>query len=163
MPSFVIHIASGNEYLKKYKNDIKNKKEFLDGIIAPDLIKNKRASHYGSSEEKESLINYLKNNKNTLTNDFKKGYFLHLYADFVMYSKYFPKVPLYNDYDIITEYIVNKYNVKLPEKLSKYGKFKEGELTYLSYEFLDKFIEEVIEKDIYQIIKEMEEEYEYKD
>ena len=53
MPSFVIHLAIGKEYIKK--NKIKNEKEFLRGSIAPDfkndwksINKEKKESHFTS-------------------------------------------------------------------------------------------------------------------
>ena len=38
MPGFVIHIAVAKEYINKHKNEIKDEKEFLNGVVAPDLI-----------------------------------------------------------------------------------------------------------------------------
>ena len=37
MPGFIIHLATANEYIRKYPKDIKNKSDFLEGSIAPDL------------------------------------------------------------------------------------------------------------------------------
>ena len=44
MPSYCIHLAIGNLYAKKH--DIKDKKAFNMGIIAPDFAKDKEKSHY---------------------------------------------------------------------------------------------------------------------
>ena len=36
MAGYVIHLAIGEEYIRKHKYDIKDRKEFLKGIVAPD-------------------------------------------------------------------------------------------------------------------------------
>lgn len=159
MPSYVIHLATGNEYIKKYSEDIHNKEEFLKGVIEPDQLPDKRKAHYGAKREIESLMIFLKDNKEKLNDDFTKGYFLHLYADYLMYLKYFPDVPLYADYDKTNQYITEKYHVKLPENLSRYGNYKTGEPQYLTYEFLDNFINEVTSKAISEIIEKLKGEY----
>ena len=38
MPSFTMHIAIANEYIRKHKNEIKNIKEFVKGNIYPDFF-----------------------------------------------------------------------------------------------------------------------------
>lgn len=43
MPGFVIHLAIGEEYARK--KDIKDKNQFLMGIISPDLY-DKEKSHF---------------------------------------------------------------------------------------------------------------------
>lgn len=155
MPGYVIHLATGMEYLKKYKKDIKDTKAFLNGIIEPDQLPDNRKAHYGEKKEIKSLIHFLEVNRENLTDDFTKGYFLHLYADYLMYLKYFPDVPLYDDYDKTNHYIEEKYQIQLPMNLEKYGKYKEGEPKYLTYDFLDYFIDEVTNKKIEDRIKEL--------
>ncbi len=159
MPSYVIHLATGNEYIKKYSGDIHNKEAFLKGIIEPDQLPDNRKAHYGAKREIGSLINFLEDNKEKLNDDFTKGYFLHLYADYLMYLKYFPDVPLYADYDKTNRYITEKYHVKLPEYLSQYGNYKAGEPQYLTYKFLDEFIDEVTHERIEERIQKLKGEY----
>lgn len=159
MPSYVIHLATGNKYINKFNNDIKNKEEFLKGVIEPDQLLDNRKAHYGSKKEINSLKKFLQKNEKNLTKDFIKGYFLHLYTDFYMYSKYFPTEDLYEDYYRTNKYIIEKYHVKLPEKLSMYGNYKTGEPQYLTYEFLDNFIDEVTSKTISEIIEKLKGEY----
>lgn len=159
MPSYVIHIATGNEYIKKYSGDIHNKEEFLKGVIKPDQLPNHEKAHYGQQDEIESLIKFLEDKKEKLDDDFTKGYFLHLYADYLMYLKYFPDIPLYDDYYKINKYIIEKYHVKLPENLRQYGSYKTGEPQHLTYKFLDDFIDEVTSKTISEIIEKVKGEY----
>lgn len=88
---------------------------------------------------------------------------MHLYADYLLYSKYYPDVNLYDDYEKVNKYITEKYNVDLPKHLYKYGNYKKGKPEYLTYDFLDNFINEVIDKKIEDRIKELKGEYyEYK-
>ena len=163
MPSYVIHLATGEEYIKKYKNDIKNKQEFLKGIVEPDQLPDNRKAHDGRKREISSLIKFIENNGSDLEIDFTKGYFLHLYADYLLYSKYYPDVNLYDDYEKVNQYITEKYNVDLPKHLYKYGNYKKGKPEYLTYDFLDNFINEVIDKKIEDRIKELKGAYyEYK-
>ena len=96
MPGFTIHLAIGEQYIKKHKEEIKNKKEFIKGIIAPDLNekmtdieKNKSKSHYGKWEEYSATTNieqFLKDKNVNVNEDYWKGYFLHLLTDYYFYN-----------------------------------------------------------------------------
>ena len=95
MPSFVIHLAIGKEYIKK--NKIENEEEFLKGSIAPDfknnfkeINKEKEESHFTSVIDGKQVVqlNKFKNKVNT-NEDFWKGYLLHILTDFYFYQKYF--------------------------------------------------------------------------
>jgi len=44
---------------------------------------------------------------------------------------------------IIKKYLIEKYNVKIPEKIKDKAKFKEGELKILSKEVIEKMIEDI--------------------
>ena len=83
MASFSIHLAIGKRYLEK--NKIENEKDFLLGVIDPDLAQDKRKSHYtGSTDttnleyflsEKVLLNRYLETNN--IDNNYDLGIFLH--------------------------------------------------------------------------------------
>lgn len=170
MPSFVIHLAIGKDYMLKHKNEIKNEKDFLKGSIEPDLYngivgnsREKIITHFGNRRDIQSLYNLIKQKEDYLHEDFWKGYFLHLYADYLLYSKYFSDENLYDDYYKINKRLIEKYKIELPEMLKKYGRYFEGEPKYLTFDFLDNFIHEVTYKRIEDIIKELKgENYEYK-
>ena len=87
MPGYVIHLAIAKEYIKKHK--IEDRIEFLKGSIAPDGNQNKVESHYSIHGTSSGSNLYLYLQKNKLDNDYNKGYFLHLLADFLFYNKYF--------------------------------------------------------------------------
>lgn len=170
MPSFVIHLSIGKDYMLKHKNEIENEKEFLKGSIEPDLFngrvsnsKEKLITHFGYKGNIQCLYNFIEQKEDYLKGDFWKGYFLHLYSDYLTYSKYFPDEDLYDDYYKTNKILIDKYKIELPEILKKYGEHIEGKPKYLTFDFLDNFINELTEKKIEDIIKELKGEYyEYK-
>ena len=91
MASAVIHLAVANEINKKLNRD---KSQLLIGAIAPDISKfigeDKTKSHF--LKELDSNIpdieSFLNKYKNSLTDDFVMGYFIHLYTDYLWF-KYF--------------------------------------------------------------------------
>lgn len=148
MAGYVIHLAIGEEYIRKHKDDIKDKDEFIRGIIEPDKTNDKLKSHYGKKNVIESLKNFLEINEKDIESDYTKGYFMHLFTDYIFYAKYFDLTHYYEEYDITNKTIIEKYNVKVPEELKEYAKFVEGEPKYLKYHLLYKFIDEVTENKI---------------
>ena len=137
MASFNIHLAIAEKYLENH-NDIKNKKEFIKGIIIPDLSTNKRESHYSGIRDKSNVIEALRNKvliekflkENKIDTDHDKGIFLHLLTDYLFFNDFFDKEylqnisfeqftkDLYYSYDITNDYIENKYKID-------FGEFKE--------------------------------------
>ena len=150
MAGYVIHLAIGEEYIRRYKNDIKDKDEFLRGIVAPDKTNDNRKAHYGEKDLFESLKNFLEQNKEQLDNDYTKGYFLHLFTDYIFYGQYFSRGHYYEDYDRTNKAIIEKYNVKIPKELEQFAKFVDEEPVYLKYHL----IYEIIELSIQYSIKE---------
>lgn len=137
MPGFVIHLAVANEYIRKNKNDIKEEDKFLDGVIAPDFTNNKSQTHYGEKSSKTNLRKYLEENE--IKTDFDKGYFLHLVTDYIFYNKVLNSIStdIYNDYDILNEYLIEKYKVKITDNIKDYVHFKDGETKILSKKIVD--------------------------
>lgn len=137
MPGFNIHLAIGKRYLEKIKLDkrdeIKNEKAFFDGILAPDLVENKKITHYTGNtntndlekylEDKVRLTLFLKENK--VDTDFEKGVFLHLLTDRLFFTEFFEKEYirnvnyedfvncLYYSYESTNEYLNKKYDIDL--------------------------------------------------
>ena len=148
MAGYVIHLAIGEEYIRKHKDDIKDKEEFVRGIIEPDKTTDKMKSHYGKKDLVESLEKFIESNEKEINSDYTKGYFMHLFTDYIFYSKYFNLTHYYEEYDVTNKTIIEKYDVKVPKELEKYAKFVEGEPKYLKYPLLYKFIDEVTENKI---------------
>lgn len=139
MASAVIHLAVANEINKKLNRD---KNQLLIGAIAPDISKfigeDKTKSHF--LKELDSNIpdieSFLNKYKNSLTDDFVMGYFIHLYTDYLWF-KYFvtefydkPMITkldgtvvkcsgnmlslyVYNDYTNLNIKLIDKYNMDL--------------------------------------------------
>ena len=145
MAGYVIHLAVANEYLKKYKEDIKNKEEFINGIIYPDQTKIKGETHYSPYYSSDvDLYEFVLDKKGELDTDFNKGYFLHLLTDYLFYNKYF-RLPvdidtapgLYHDYDVLNDEIIEKYDVIIPDTIKNDCNSNTGDLIYLDRKKLD--------------------------
>lgn len=152
MPGYVIHLAVGKVYSKE--NNIDNIESFEKGIIAPDLVKDKRKSHYGPSSSNPDLNGYLRARR--IRNAFDEGYFLHLVTDYLFYNKFLNSwnEHIYDDYDRLNERIIKKYNIVIPKELVEVVKTKDGELELLSEEEIYRFIDIVGKINIRKILKE---------
>lgn len=133
MASFQIHLMIGKKYLQKNSSILK-KEEFYQGVIAPDLEKDKSKSHYSGPLDKNNLCEYLKNKvnlkdylkENQIDTDYQKGVFLHLITDFLFYNEFFEKSYLrsvtyekfvkdmYYSYDLMNDWIGQEWKVGLP-------------------------------------------------
>lgn len=137
MPGFNIHLAVGKRYLEKIKldkrDDVRDERAFCEGILAPDLVENKKITHYTGNtntndlekylEDKVRLTLFLKENK--VDTDFEKGVFLHLLTDRLFFTEFFDKEYinninyddfvncLYYSYESTNEYLYKKYDIDL--------------------------------------------------
>ena len=176
MPGFVIHIAIAKQYIKKHKNEIKDEKEFIKGIIKPDLneeftevIKNKSTTHYGAWGNYEITTNidqFLKDEKVDIKNDYWKGYLLHLLSDHYFYNIDFNEEmkqiienndKFYYDYDCLNKTLINKYEIEQMQNIKKYMNFFDGEPKYLKIDRIIRFIEKISDFNIEEQIKIIEE------
>lgn len=151
MPGYVIHLSIAEEYLRKHKNKPENYKEFIEGVIFPDSIKEKYKTHYANANEgssKANLDRFLKDIN--LDTSFNRGYFLHLLTDYLFYNKYIDTFSndIYNDYDILNDMLIKKYGVSIPEKVKDNVFFKNGNLKILSVELVEKLIDEISNLDL---------------
>lgn len=153
MAGFVIHLAVAEEYLKNNKEYNINEREFLKGVVAPDLVDDKKITHHGANIQgvkKDILKEFFKEHK--LENSYWLGYYLHLVTDYYFYNVYFSKNKskngsFYNDYDVLNEMILEKYKVKIIEdfknidKIQKSIKCKKGEPEVLKRDLICDFID----------------------
>ena len=191
MPGFNIHLAIGKRYIEKQKNKkdvIKNENSFYNGLVAPDLVNDKKISHYTTETNKNNLEKYLlgkvrldlylKDNK--VETDFEKGVFLHLITDYLFFNKFFEKEfiknidyqdfvrDLYYSYEMTNEYLNKKYNIdfsifgdrleKNIRKNKKEKKLEDSDLKEKKLIFSEKDLDEFIEKISSINIKELENE-----
>ena len=156
MPGYVIHIAIANEYIRRNKS-IENKKELIDGVLAPDSVTDKSLTHYGEYSSRPNLREYLIQNE--LTTDYKKGYFLHLLTDYLFYNYYIVKpkgVTFYQDYDRTNKELIEKYDVHLPEELKKYANISSDlEPEILKLDLLENMIDEISSVNLEKAAKEI--------
>lgn len=157
MAGYVIHIATAQEYLKK--NNIKEgTDEFINGVIAPDLTKVKSETHYGEKPSKTNIKKFLMSNN--INTSYQKGFFLHLITDYLFYNKYldyYTKEQLHHEYDLLNDYLIEKYNVEIPEQVKNQVYSEQGVPKILTKQLVEKVIEEVSNINLEQVIKEVEE------
>ena len=164
MPGFTIHIAIAKQYIAKHESEIENEVEFIKGVIAPDMNKNldepaedKSKNHYGKwgkYEVETHIDEFLNDFEIDITQDFWKGYFLHLLTDHYFYNKekYFKKEHqemvrnndrFYYDYDCLNKYLIEKYEIEIFDNIRKYMNMYEGEPKYLKLDKIINFIEQI--------------------
>lgn len=149
MASYTIHIAIAKEVLRKNKGY--NEEKFIKGTIAPDLVKDKSKTHFAKLSSESNWGKFLK--FYSLDKGYYSGWFLHLITDRLFYEEYLNDwenrddadgEKLYEDYDIINEAIIEKYNIPLVEEVKDYMFYrKKGKLTYIDKETLYQFIDEI--------------------
>lgn len=152
MPGFAIHLAVAYEYLRKNSNDIINKKEFINGVVAPDLVKDKYESHYGNYGTSHIGLNTAIYSMNANT-DFDKGYLLHLITDEDFYHNYFinetkyiyeNNTNFYNDYDCTNKYIIKYFeNEYIPSEALNLMKIKDENPKILKIDKIIEFIDKL--------------------
>lgn len=96
MASAIIHLAVAKT-LEKYLN-IKNKRDYYLGAIAPDISKqigeNKQKSHFlfNTPDNIPNIELFLDKYPNFKENAFDLGYFIHLYTDKIWFSKFMTNI-----------------------------------------------------------------------
>ena len=131
LASLMIHQIVGEEYCKR--NGISSSFSFLMGNLMPDLINDKKATHYSARCVNGTYTNSIKNKVDlqafcedkSLDSNFNKGMFLHLITDQVFFYHYLLNNPkyreienedqlwihakLYRDYYRNNKYLMDKY------------------------------------------------------
>lgn len=144
MPGYAIHLAIGEKYAKK--NNIQDKRAFIEGLIKPDLIE-KQESHYLDENGIPKLEEFLKNA--SLDNDYNKGYFLHLVTDYLFYNKFLQgfSEEIYHDYNKLNRFLITKYNISIPLEIQSIVKFEEGNPKILDKDSICRFIDAISQID----------------
>ena len=105
MASAVIHLAVAKE-LEKYLN-IKNKKDYYLGSIAPDISKqinqHKKESHflYNTKEDVPNIELFTTKYQNFKNNNFNLGYYIHLYTDKIWFDEFLEKLTYSNSIKLL--------------------------------------------------------------
>jgi hypothetical protein len=123
--------------------------------MSPDFVKDKSETHYGIMSSQVSLRKYLEANE--IKSDFDKGYFLHLITDYVFYNRILDTTSkdIYNDYDILNKYLIEKYKIEIPEIIKNQAHFKTGKTKILSKEKADETIKIVSEVNLEDVKNEI--------
>ncbi len=160
MAGYVVHLAIAKEYLRKHPQSIHDEKEFLKGVIAPDLQKtekDKADSHFSDTGEssRTNLKKFLI--KEGLDTDFQKGYFLHLYTDLLFHNIYFYPFDstIYRDYDRSNKDLIAQYDISIPDAIkNKIGFTPDHNYEAVKgYDFFTQVIDEISSYDL-DIVKE---------
>ena len=161
MAGYVIHLAVAKEFARKYPNEINNYNDYIDGVIYPDNVLDKSITHYGQKSSKVNLKEFI--SKNNLETDFNKGYFIHLLTDYIFYNHFlcFFSKNLYIDYDILNAYLVEKFDIDIPDSIKSQIFYKDGLLHILSLDTIIYFIDKVSNYDINVVKKEILEDVPY--
>lgn len=140
MPGFIIHLAIAKKQMEL--DNIENEEEFIKGVIAPDLLKKQGLeTHYGVNFQKPDWKRFFENYD--LKTDYNKGFFLHLITDYIFYSEYLEewKTEIYDDYDILNDSLIKKYDLKIPKEIESYVGSQNKPLTILNLDDIITFIE----------------------
>lgn len=119
MASAIIHLAVA-KVLEPYF-DIKNKKDYYLGSIAPDIAKQigktKQQSHFLYNEKQDVPNINLFTNKypDFYKNNFNLGYYIHLFTDKLWFDKFLNTLVQSNSVRLIDGTLINIY----PEELSQ--------------------------------------------
>lgn len=140
MASAIIHIAIAK--CLENKLNIKNKKDYYLGSIAPDISKQigqtKQKSHflYNTKEDVPNINMFIQKYPNFKKNSFELGYFIHLYADKLWFDGFIDKLIysnsiklldgtilttseeelcrlIYSDYTNLNIQLIDEYNLDL--------------------------------------------------
>ena len=78
-------------------------------------------------------------------------------TDYLFYNRYLKAFSkdIYNDYDILNKYLIEKNHVILPEKIQNQVFFKDGELKLLDKETIITFIDTVSQINLLDAEKEI--------
>ena len=147
MREFIIHLAIGKLYAEK--NTIENWRAFENGIIMPDLRGN---SSYGTTEEPD-LAKFLQTN--LLSNEYNLGFFVTLVANKLFYSVFLKEIPegVEEDINVLNKYLIEKYELEIPEKAKDQIEVKDGELKVLDKDSIVEFIEAVANLTVREVFK----------
>lgn len=145
MPSYPIHLAIAKEYLKTHNEE--NVEEFYQGVIAPDnkpiLELGNGRLHYGENSHKPDLNRYY--HEKGLDSSYNRGYFLHLLTDYLFYNRFLNEYShdIYDDYIKMNKRIIEKYDLQIPEIISKKVKLVDGDLKVIDENEIYKFIDTI--------------------
>ena len=181
MPCLAIHLAVAKKYLEKHTEenhdefilgtiapdiDLPNIEQYINGVSS-----DKNSHHFGTNYKTDSIIEYMKKKvdfnlffeSNDINSSFLRAYYLHLLCDYYFFCEYISDKKLqnisfmdavkigYNDYDLITPILIEKYDLEIPFQIKDIISRKgEGKIQILNETTIDKFINEMASIDLYE-------------
>ena len=104
MPGFILHLTAAKMALERLDSSV-NRNDFLFGNLAPDVFKEKTASHfrnpsrYGERIEYPDLDLFVEKYGDLLHDSSCLGYYFHLYIDRCFFKEYLPRIVTFLDQD----------------------------------------------------------------
>ena len=166
MASLMIHQIVGEEYCKRH--NVASEYMFLNGNLVPDLVKDKKPTHFSARCRNRSYTESIENKVNLqafceqidIESSFNKGFFLHLITDQVFFYKYLLNNPnyreieyedqlyiqeiLYRDYHRNNLYLMRKHPQAILSLLPDFAKVTRDDvdsMEILSNQAIDDIIE----------------------
>lgn len=166
MASLMIHQIVGEEYCKRH--NVQSEYMFLNGNLMPDLVKDKKPTHFSARCRNKTYTESIENKVNLqafceamdINSSFNKGLFLHLITDQVFFYKYLLNNPkyreieyenqlyiqeiLYRDYHRNNKYLMDKYPNTILSLLPDFAKKTRDDvdaMEILSHKAIDEIIE----------------------
>ena len=179
MPCLAIHLAVAKKYLEKHNNENKedfilgtiapdinfpNINKYINGVSD-----DKNSHHFGLNYKTGNIIEYMKKKvdfdlffeKNNIDTSFLRAYFLHLLCDYYFFGEYISDEKLanlsydevvkigYNDYNLITQKLISKYDLDIPNEIIDIISGKGiGEIKILKEDIIDDFIDNMSNLDL---------------
>lgn len=123
MPGFILHLTAAKLALPGLDSSV-NQNDFLFGNLAPDVFKEKTASHFrhpgrfGERIEYPDLDLFLKKYAYLLDDSSCLGYYFHLYIDRCFFKEYLPRIVTFLDANGCEE---SKLDLVVWAKITKTG------------------------------------------
>lgn len=176
MAGLHIHYAVSKRYVEKRNKEMTE--SFLEGTFAPDMVKDKKVSHYSGDRDTSNLLKYLEDKvqlkeyvkEHSLTTDYDRAYFLHLVTDYLFFTAFIDKdylkgvtyqafcKDLYYTYHVLNPYLIKHYSLNSVVLDSLTGEIKRAQkekntdgtegISLVTPEQLDSFIENVSSIDL---------------
>lgn len=150
MPGFILHLTAAKMALERLDSSV-NRNDFLFGNLAPDVFKEKTASHfrnpsrYGERIEYPDLDLFLEKYEDLLHDSSCLGYYFHLYIDRCFFKEYLPRIVTFLDQD---EHVASKMDLVVWAKVAKTGemipvqKFFSEEYYYGDFTLMNRYLVE---------------------
>lgn len=150
MPGFILHLTAAKMALERLDSNV-NRNDFLFGNLAPDVFREKTASHFrhpsrfGERIEYPDLDLFLEKYEDLLHDSSCLGYYFHLYIDRCFFKEYLPRIVTFLDQD---EHAASKMDLVVWAKVAKTGemipvqKFFSEEYYYGDFTLMNRYLVE---------------------